>query len=88
MTKGLPIPTAVNNDNNAIELLRVWAANGKQHIVIEPSAWDDPAAWGIMLADLAKHISQALCRNDEQQARIVLARIKEGLLVELENPTE
>jgi hypothetical protein len=37
-------------DANAVELLRVWAASGKQHVTIRTEVWEDP--WGIFLVDL------------------------------------
>lgn len=49
----LPVPGAVHADPKAIELLRVWAAGGKQHVTLATRVWEDPAAWGIMLVDLA-----------------------------------
>jgi len=34
-------------------------AKGRQHISLATAVWDDPASWGIMLVDLAKHIAIA-----------------------------
>jgi hypothetical protein len=55
----LPVPSAVDADPECIELLRVWAAGGKQHVSLATEVWEDPAAWGIMLVDLARHIASA-----------------------------
>lgn len=42
-----------------VELVRVWAAEGKQHVTIRADIWNDPAAWGMMLVDLARHVASA-----------------------------
>jgi len=51
----LIVPPQAKTDPNAVELVRVWAAHGKTHVSIAASAWEDPAAWGILLVDLARH---------------------------------
>lgn len=55
----LPVPAAAGNDASAFELIRVWAAHGQQHVSLAIEVWDDPAAWGVMLVDLAKHVASA-----------------------------
>ena len=74
----LPIPPPIASDKNARELLRVWAAHGRQHISIATEVWDDPAAWGIMLVDLAKHIARSYQERENVDAAQTLKRIKEG----------
>jgi hypothetical protein len=55
----LPIPELALGDDNARELVRVWAAHGAQHVSLATGLWKDPAAWGIMLVDLARHVAKA-----------------------------
>ncbi len=50
----LSIPEAARKDPESIELLRVWLAGEEQHVSIRVGVWDDPAAWGVMLPDLAR----------------------------------
>ena len=38
-----------------MEVARIWAAHGRQHVHIRTGLWEDPGAWGIMLVDLARH---------------------------------
>ena len=52
----LLIPDAAKADVNSFELLRVWIAKRGQHVSLRVGTWSDPAAWGIMLADLTVHI--------------------------------
>ena len=83
----LPIPRVAETDAKARELLRVWAAGGKQHVSLATNAWEDPAAWGIMLVDLAKHIANAYCKSSGKNFSSTLGRIKEGLDAEWEVAT-
>ncbi len=84
----LAIPPAAQKARKAIELLRVWAANGKQHVTLAADVWDDPAAWGIMLVDLAKHVANAYAQKQEITYADALARIKEGLDSEWNDATD
>jgi hypothetical protein len=77
-SKPLPVPPAAQTDAKAIELLRVWAANGQQHVSLATNLWPDPAAWGIMLVDLAKHVAAAYQQTSGKGFESVLNRIKEG----------
>jgi hypothetical protein len=60
--------------------------NGQQHFSLY-TTWDDPAAWGLMLADLARHIANAYARegkNREESLRTILELLER----ELEHPTD
>jgi Domain of unknown function (DUF5076) len=74
----LPVPRAAESDARAVELLRVWAAHGKQHVSLATNLWKDPASWGIMLVDLAKHVASAYQSTTGNDFTAVLSRIREG----------
>ncbi len=82
-TTQLQVPPAARNDRRSFELLRVWIADGEQHITLRAGIWDDPAAWGTMLADLAGHIAntfeQSAAPGQAPDRQVLLARIKEAL---------
>jgi hypothetical protein len=87
-TNQLQVPVEARNDRKSFELLRVWIANQQQHISLRAGVWDDPAAWGMMLADLAGHIANALHQTagiDREQA---LAAIRGGIDAEFASPTD
>ncbi|PQZ82703.1 MULTISPECIES: DUF5076 domain-containing protein [unclassified Brevundimonas] len=72
---------------NAVEVLRVWAAEGSpQQFTLQPT-WDDPAAWGLLLADLARHAARAYAANGRSETE-AFERVLAGLRAELDNPTE
>lgn len=84
----LPIPRSVNGDPNARELLRVWAAHGSQHVSIDSEAWSDPAAWGLALVDLARHLAGAYEACGKFKRGAAFSRIITGFSTELEHPTD
>jgi len=86
--KQLPIPQAALVDPEAMELLRVWIADGGQHISLATGVWDDPASWGIMLVDLAKHIARAFEQSKGSNYEEALRRLRDGFDAEWSSPTD
>ncbi|MFB3906725.1 MAG: DUF5076 domain-containing protein [Acidobacteriota bacterium] len=86
--KQLPVPGPAANDARAIELLRVWVAGGKQHVSLATGLWSDPANWGIMLVDLAKHIANAYQQTEGIEHAAALRRLREGFDAEWGTPTD
>lgn len=87
-TDQLVIPDAAKDDSHSFELLRVWVANKGQHVSLRAGVWNDPAAWGIMLADLARHVANAYQQDAGLDHSKTLRRIKNALDVELASPTD
>lgn len=81
-------PPAAEADPKAIEVVRVWAAQGGQHVSINPFVWKNPQAWGIMLADLARHLANAYQQELGLEPKDTLSKITELLMAELTNPTD
>lgn len=84
----LPVPEAAETDANARELVRVWAAHGAQHVTLATGLWRDPAAWGIMLVDLARHVAAAYRENSGLNPAETLERIRQGFAAEWDHPTD
>jgi hypothetical protein len=77
--KQLNIPDAVAGDDAAFELLRVWVANQSQQISLRGGVWQEPSAWGVMLADLARSIVLVHHEQDEElDPDAFLAEMLEG----------
>ena len=83
----LPIPSAAERAEKAVEMARIWIVDGDQHVVISPNLWKDAAAWGLMLVDLAKHVASAYEAQGHERAA-VLKKIHEAFEVEWESPTD
>lgn len=87
--KFLELPAAAKRDKAAFEVLRVWIAEEGQHVSIRSGAWEDPFAWGIVLADLARHIALAhQIQNTKTDKDAFLERLLEGFEAEIDNPTD
>ena len=87
--KVLTIPEEAQRDKASFEVLRVWIANQGQHVSIRSGAWEDPFAWGIVLAALARHIALAhQLQNEGTDPEAFLNRLLEGFEAEIDNPTD
>ena len=84
----LIIPPAARKDPEAAELIRVWAAEGGQHISLNTEAWEDPAVWGMCLVDLAKLVADAYHQSKGLDADETLRRLKSGFDAEWDSPTD
>ncbi|MBL8901131.1 MAG: DUF5076 domain-containing protein [Planctomycetes bacterium] len=84
----LPIPPAAKSARQAIELARVWAADGAQHVCLQTGVWADPAAWGLMLVDLARHVARAYEQTGTCSREDALARIRAAFDAEWAHPTD
>ena len=84
----LLIPPIATQDPKAFELVRVWAAAGGQQISLRPDVWGDPAAWGILLVDLAKHVANALYEQSGRDPRDTLRRSRAGFDAEWGHATD
>ena len=84
----LLIPEAAKNDASSMEIIRVWIANKNQHFTLRVGLWDDPAAWGLLLADLARNIARSYEQDTGAEPRATLERIKLAFNTELENSTD
>lgn len=80
-------PPAIAADENAVEVLRVWAAPGKAQQYAIRTTWKDAGAWGLLLVDVARHAAQAYGDEGHDPAA-VLARIRELFDSEWAAPTD
>jgi hypothetical protein len=88
-TKYLDPPPAASRDKASFELLRVWVAEQGQHVSLRAGTWEDPFAWGIVLADLARHIVNAeALNNSDLDEEAFLTRMIEGFQAEIDSPTD
>jgi hypothetical protein len=86
--RDLPVPKEASADPNATEVLRAWVADGGLVCNLRPSAWEDAGAWGIVLADVARHVANAVRSSGGDKQSVTLARIRELFNAELADPTD
>jgi hypothetical protein len=84
----LRVPEPARTDAKSFELLRVWIAHHDQHISLRAGVWKEPEAWGMMLADLARHIAAAFEQSENRDATEVLVQIKAAFETEIQCPTD
>lgn len=48
-----------HDDEDGLELIRVRLVGEELHCSLLPEAFDDPASWGVVLADLARNIADS-----------------------------
>jgi hypothetical protein len=75
--RDLAVPDEVLLDANSVEVLRAWVANGRLVCALRPATWKDPAAWGVVLADTARHVANAIRDEIGGEPSAVLATISE-----------
>jgi hypothetical protein len=80
-------PPPVASDPAAREVLRVWAAPNHPQQLTLLTTWSDPGAWGLLLADVARHAAKAYANEGRDEAAL-LQRILELLSDELSSPTD
>ena len=83
----LELPPIAKDDPAAIEVLTVWAAPGKAQQFTIKTAYKDPAAWGLLLVDIARHVSRAYAA-DGRDEKTALERIRTAFEAEWSNPTD
>jgi hypothetical protein len=87
VTRELELPPIASANSKSVEVLRVWAAPGEPQQLVLKTTWKEPGAWGLMLADIARHAANAYA-NEGRDRTEVLARIREMLDAEFSAPTD
>jgi len=88
----LTIPPAAQRDDDAIQMLSAWIAEKGLHCTLNIGMWhaqgkNEPRAWGILLADLVRHIGDAIQEEQGAAASETIEAVLAALLSELEDPT-
>lgn len=94
MAKSLPIPAPAKRDPRSVEMVRTWIAEGKVHVALNIGFWENPErgiderdAWGILMADMARHVANAHEAEYGRDPRETLIAIREAFEREIEKPT-
>lgn len=84
----LPIPPDAESAGQAVEVARGWIVDNKLQCSLFPTIWaDTPEVWGILLADFAAHISDAIAAESDMSREEVHRIISKRLLAELDLPS-
>lgn len=88
----LPVPPAALRDNDTIHMLGSWIAEGGLHCSLNVGFFkahghDEPRAWGIMLADVIRHLADALSQDQGMGRQDSIEAVLSALQDELADPT-
>ncbi len=78
----LPTPPDAG-ESPSVEVLRAWFIGNVLHCSLDVEVFEDPAAWGEVLADLARHVANAVQEKDGRDAVAILKTIRETFAQEL-----
>ncbi len=81
----LPVPPDAG-EPSAMEVLRAWLIAESLHCSLRADVFEDPATWGAVLADVARHIALALQETEGIDPASTLRTIGETFARELANP--
>jgi len=82
--KPLDIPQAVIDSNDGVELIRFWISQQKEQIALRVGAFGDgevePAMWGNILADIARHVLTIMAERNEEgaEAQVILNQMMDA----------
>ena len=82
-----PIPPDALTNDKAVEVLRAFVVDGGLSISFT-RAFDDPAMWGMMLVDIARHAARVYEKEGAMSEAEAMARIVDMFEAELGSPTD
>lgn len=86
--RDLDVPSEVEADPKAREVLRAWVANGGLVCTLRPETWPDASAWGIVLADVTRHVANAVRDLKGDDPAVTIEKIRALYNAELDGPTD
>jgi Domain of unknown function (DUF5076) len=88
----LTVPPAAQRDDESIQMLSAWIAENGLHCslklgVFEPNGNAEDRSWGVLLADVIRHLANAIGEEHGVNPETTTENIVKSLLAELESPT-
>jgi len=78
-------PTAL--EQGGVEVLRAAIVDGSLHVSLR-RAFDDPEAWGMLIADVARHVARIYATEGKFPEEETLARVRAIFNAEMDSPTD
>ena len=82
----LHIPPAAM-EQGGVEVLRAVIVDGGLHVSLR-RAFDDPEAWGMLIADIARHIARIYAKESAMSEETVLERVRAIFESEMDAPSD
>ena len=74
-------------EQGGVEVLRAVIVDGGLHVSLR-RAFDDPDAWGMLIADVARHVARIYAAENGMREETTLARLRELFNAEMDAPTD
>ncbi len=78
-------PTAL--EHGGVEVLRAAIVAGGLHVSLR-RAFEDPQAWGLLIADVARHAARIFAKETQLTEDEALERIRSMFDAEMDTPTD
>lgn len=85
--RDLVVPPSVAGDLSTKEILRVWTSNHGEQVTLRVDLFE-PAAWGLVLVDVAKHVAHAYARRGGMTANQAFGAVLSGFIAEIGQATD
>jgi hypothetical protein len=73
-------------EQGGFEVLRAAVVDGGLHVSLR-RAFDDPDAWGMLLADVARHVARIYAKETDMREDEVLDRVRRIFEAEMDEQT-
>jgi hypothetical protein len=74
-------------EQGGVEVLRAVIVDGALHVSLR-RAFDDPDAWGMLIADVTRHIARIYATESNLTQDQVVDRVRTIYDAEMDNPTD
>ena len=74
-------------DRGGVEVLRAAIVDGGLHVSLR-RAFDDPEAWGMLIADITRHVARVYATEDKFREEETIERIRALYDAEMDAPTD
>jgi len=84
--EALHVPPAAF-EQGGVEVLRAVIVDGALHVSLR-LAFDDPEAWGMLMADVTRHVARIYANEKHMPEEDTLARVRGMFEAEMDAPTD
>jgi hypothetical protein len=74
-------------ERGGVEIMRAVIVDGALHVSLR-RAFDDPEAWGMLIADVARHAARVFARETKWTEDQALERVRSMFDAEMDAPTD
>src|SRR5688572_26536967 len=87
MERWVFFPPEATKNPTSVEAIRAWVANEGLHCSLNVNLWKEPSNWGILPADVARHVADAHFRMNGRDPNETVTQIRTLFVAELSRPT-